>query len=313
MSKADTWMPLHIGDYLSDTGHLRTVEHGAYLLLLMHYWRSGPLPDDDGRLAAIVRLSRREWSEIAPTMREMFTSVDGRLHQKRADIERAKAVALSDKRRAVAEARWGSKEKQAECKDNAIASPIAVQKDAPARSHDLNPNPNLLPPEEKEELPSLRSGVANDALPLDLPNDFNNANEAVLGRVIVPAEPVQPEIPRREPKHYNDDPDFLEFWRWYPRKDEKADAWKAWRGAIKKAKPSDIIAGLKEYRFEADPKFQKMPAGWLRGERWLGQSSTPPLKVNEAANPKAWMFEPEPVPQFDLESTADVIGTYPAR
>ena len=101
------WMPLYIGDYLGDTMELDGPQHGAYLLLLMYYWRNGPLPLDDAKLAQIGRTDIRVWKKtVGPVVRAFFHERDGRLHQKRADKELAKADNISAKRRAAASARW---------------------------------------------------------------------------------------------------------------------------------------------------------------------------------------------------------------
>lgn len=70
-------MPFFPADYLADTQHLSTTEHGAYLLLIFAYWMRGePLPLDDKRLARITRLPDGEWMEMRETIFEFFR-VDG--------------------------------------------------------------------------------------------------------------------------------------------------------------------------------------------------------------------------------------------
>jgi uncharacterized protein YdaU (DUF1376 family) len=88
-------MPLYVGDYLGDTGHLTTAQHGAYLLLMMHYWRKGELPDDDRQLSKITKLPLRTWGEYPPILQDFFHS--GWRH-KRIDAELERMVRLSEKR-----------------------------------------------------------------------------------------------------------------------------------------------------------------------------------------------------------------------
>ena len=89
------WMPFYISDYIADTMHLGTLEHGAYVLLIAHYWRHGGLPDDDLKLARIVRATAEQWSEIRPALRPFFS--EGWTH-KRIDSELAQAAEKYERR-----------------------------------------------------------------------------------------------------------------------------------------------------------------------------------------------------------------------
>ena len=113
-AKVDIWMPLYVADYLSATSRLTTEQHGAYLLLLMDYWKNGPPPDNDGVLAQITRLSPSAWSN-ARTMLEAFFQVEsGQWSHHRVDEELAKAnhnkEVNSRRGKAGADARYGKKD-----------------------------------------------------------------------------------------------------------------------------------------------------------------------------------------------------------
>lgn len=88
--KPDAWMPLFIADYLADTGRLTTEGHGAYLLLIMEYWRqNGPLVDDDDDLAAIARMPVERWAIMRKSIARFFDVSDGVWRHKRIDDELA--------------------------------------------------------------------------------------------------------------------------------------------------------------------------------------------------------------------------------
>ena len=92
------YMPLYVADYMLDTAHLSTLEHGAYLLLIMAYWKSGkPLPSSDYRLANISHLSLDAWQAVKPTIAEFFQTSEGQWAHKRIETELAHLRDVSDK------------------------------------------------------------------------------------------------------------------------------------------------------------------------------------------------------------------------
>ena len=158
MSALDTWMPLYIADYLTATPDLTMEQSGCYVHLLMRYWVSGPLPDDDTKLAAICRMTRTHFARhVGPAIRPYFTARDGRLHQHRADAEREKRAKISEKR---AENGRKSAEKSEKNSQNNSGSINDIKDVALANGH---ANAEQMPPTstitvtDREERAELRS------------------------------------------------------------------------------------------------------------------------------------------------------------
>lgn len=145
------YMPFYVGDYLADTQHLSTVEHGAYLLLIMAYWRhGGPLPDDDERLARTVRLGICEWNAIAYAIRDFFVCDGTTIAHPRIDEELGRVREKSEKARISAKKSWESRDRKAiaeqthkrtQCDRNAIQ----------------NQNQNSEPDKEKKKSKSIQA------------------------------------------------------------------------------------------------------------------------------------------------------------
>src|SRR5437762_10396818 len=91
MSDIGIWMPLYCADYLADTSRLTIEQHGAYLLIIMDYWRNGPPPSDKATIARILGITPDAWSALAPAVLPFFRHESGYLRHKRIDKELAEA------------------------------------------------------------------------------------------------------------------------------------------------------------------------------------------------------------------------------
>ncbi|MGZ5871054.1 MAG: YdaU family protein [Bradyrhizobium sp.] len=155
-------MPLYVGDYLGDTGHLTTAQHGAYLLLMMHYWRKGELPDDDRQLSKITKLPLKTWCEYRRTLQDFFHS--GWKH-KRIDAELERMMRVSEKRAiagqkgglgsALARMKLENASRSRSLPPRAIASPLSSEARAGADHSHPHSHQNLTQGETRSEPRSM--------------------------------------------------------------------------------------------------------------------------------------------------------------
>jgi uncharacterized protein YdaU (DUF1376 family) len=145
------WYPRYYGDYMRDTAHLSLVEHGAYTVLLDHYYATGEgLPDDEKSLYRICRAFTDEERQAVTTVVGSFFYVgtDGRRHNKRADQELGKQGAISQKRAMAgvkgADGKWNGKQ-DGKCH----GKPMANATTSTTTSTDTDTNTKCTPPPPK--------------------------------------------------------------------------------------------------------------------------------------------------------------------
>jgi hypothetical protein len=83
-------------------------------------------------------------------------------------------------------------------------------------------------------------------------------------------------------------PDFVEFWKCYPRKDGKIDAAKAFdeMSRIAPGGARQIIDAARIYGFKHDAQFQPLAGTWLRRGSWIIEDDTPPVTAVVPIVPK---------------------------
>jgi uncharacterized protein YdaU (DUF1376 family) len=68
----DNLMTISVPDYIADTMHLSTEQHGAYLRLLMFIHAQGGLPTDEPGRARVAGLSASKWRAMRTTIMELI-------------------------------------------------------------------------------------------------------------------------------------------------------------------------------------------------------------------------------------------------
>lgn len=270
-------MRLWTDAYLGDTTHLTTIEHGAYLLLLITMWRAkgGKLPDDDNRLAKFTRLTPAQWRRIRPTIMEFFMVENGMLSNGR----------LSDELNAVRQQRLSSSNAgKASALKRLNRGPTDVERDGQRNSNLHNHNHN-----HKKEPPIV---------PQNLGDEIEIENLGNEGQQVDPAPSVEALAASLEAE-------FAEWYELYPRQEGIAKARRAFTKARQKVTLDVLIDGLRAYLVEVagkDRQYIAHPATWLHGERWADQESGAAGKPN---------IPPEELLKIRVERASDWLSRNP--
>lgn len=83
------WMPITIDKFIGGTTSFSAAETGAYLLLLLHQWRNGHVPESPEELSAISKLKHKQLLKV---LRKFTQDVDGTLFNERCRAEYLKQL-----------------------------------------------------------------------------------------------------------------------------------------------------------------------------------------------------------------------------
>jgi uncharacterized protein YdaU (DUF1376 family) len=125
------YMQFYVADYLADTSHLTTEEHGAYMLLLFSYWQTGkPLRID--RLATVARIPNERWPSVAETLSEFFHVTDTHWIQFRveSDLDAVNSKVQTASNAGKASARAKALQKQQNVNDRSTTVDDPLQRNA---------------------------------------------------------------------------------------------------------------------------------------------------------------------------------------
>lgn len=170
------YLQLYTGDYLRDTRALTPLDHGVYLLLLMHCWDTkGPAPLDEQDCAGIANCrSATEIESLRKVLRKFFVQMDDGWYNGRMQAEIERAENISRARSDAGKAGYQARAKQLPSKRKALAKQVHLTP---------SPSPSLTPAPENEVLAPSPSGIAAAEVVITIP--LNSKEEFPITKAMV--------------------------------------------------------------------------------------------------------------------------------
>lgn len=159
---ARPWFPFYFADYESKTAHLSLAEHGAYLLLIGAYYKTGkPLPANAVQLQKICRAFAPDEVQALHSVLAQYFRLEGETYyHARCDEEIQKSNKISEVRSKVAHDRHANAPAIAHANASAIAPTITTTSTITSTNH----KEDTLCPASRTPPPSVNHKAETKAL-----------------------------------------------------------------------------------------------------------------------------------------------------
>ncbi len=309
----------HLGDYAKDTGHLSLAEHGAYRLLLDHYYATEtPLSLNLDSLCRICRATARaERQAVTTVLEQFFTKTDTAYTHGRVERELLAKNTLRD--RNAENGRRGGRPKQTQEKPTGLflGSFSETQTKANPIASNQQPTASVLFPKEPKgevrEIAVIYEETANPGKKASrLPTTAHAKRLATLFRRRHTTEWTQVEITafKRQQPMAEEDIDAIEAYytaHWPPARENNIlrndlkTLFNNWPGEVDranawKASVANRINGTHAAVIPSMPVAPKSFAQIDREDKEAARFGSEPIKMRRAAvwDPDAPAPEPEP-------------------
>lgn len=126
-------------------------------------------------------------------------------------------------------------------------------------------------------LPSPHAQAPHTVLPNESPTTTNEKHTPVTGS-------------RTRPGYTED---FEAFWRSYPKRQAKPQAFEAYKRARRGIDHATVMRALARHQFSTEDRFVPYPQKWLSQAHWLNETGNPPVQATDPDGPPRRLTQEE--------------------
>jgi uncharacterized protein YdaU (DUF1376 family) len=280
--KAPPFFPIYPGEFINDSrfAFLSTAEIGGVFLLLIWQWQNESIPDDPAKLAHICRCDigkdKVDISTLYPAIKEVFSVDLGNgerrnrwLHEKRQELL-AQRGKMAQGGKVGMQRRWAS--------DKVVNKDLIKDLNKVVIQHNITKH-NLTEQNGTEQngvVPAIAVTTLGQlpdysgTTPGVLPEQMRNGNEKKA---------------RSESKVFTYPEDFERFWKAYPKKRAKRNAYREWVKLRPRPDLEVILAAIERLKKSGrELQFYKDPERWLKGACWEDEVEPPKKQIYDLLN-----------------------------